>query len=213
MENTNNLYKDDFIKAFGPLEEKVLWGAGDADYQMVLKILGGSFYTHGFFPSYEDPFRENLPWSDLKAAMEFCVEVVQILNDGGCTSLNSAGDRRYYPFVCYDEKLPYVPNFTLKINKNVPGTEAKGFMLTERSCIFWGKGREAEYKEYLEAKTIKAFKQAGKRMKETLKDRLEFAIVDAPYRTELPVLIGGKFTPHIFAGLITTRINKEEMEC
>lgn len=191
----------EFIRVFGPLEEKALWGG--EEYEACLKLLGGRFYTHGFFPDGTDPYRKGLPWKEIREAMEFLHEVVGILNEGGCTSLNSAGDRRYYPFLCWDEKMAYLPSFVTKIPNRM---DSRSRSLMDRSCLFWGKGREAELKEYLDMKTIKAFKQAGKRMKERLKDRGEFAIVTAPYRGEYPVFLGGKFVPGLFAGVFTTRV-------
>lgn len=194
----------DFIRTFGPLEKKHLWSG--EDYNTCVRILGGRFYTHGFFPEGADPYRAGLPWQEMKAAMEFLHEVVRILDEGGCTSLGSAGDRHYYPFFCWDEKLAYLPNFAAKLSESLPGTEYKSYMRTDRSCIFWDKGQEAELKEYLDAKTIKAFKQAGKLLKTTLKDRLEFAVVKAPYTVELPAFPGGKFAPGLFVGVFTTRV-------
>ncbi len=196
--------QEEFIRIFGALEEKILWEA--EDYRICLKLLGGRFYTHGFFPDGSDPYRANLPWEDIIAATKFLNEVTDILKEGGCTSLGSAGDRRYYPFLCRDEKLAYLPSFVNKISTNLPGTDFKSYMRTERSCIFWGKGEEAMLKEYLDAKTIKAFKQAGKMLKEKLKGRGELDIVQTPYSIEYPLILGGTFATGLFAGVFTTRI-------
>lgn len=186
------------------IEQKVLW-KGD-DYQNCLRIIGGRFYTHGFFPDGSDPYRTDLPWAAMKEAAEFLDRVVGILNDGDCRSLGSAGDRRYYPFLCIDEQMAYIPGFLTQIESRMPGFVSKSLSLTKRSCLFWSKGREPELKEYLEPKTIRAFKQASKLMKENLKNRIEFAVVQAPERMELPVFIGGQFAPGIFAGLFTTAV-------
>ncbi len=193
-----------FIRKFGPLEEKVFW-EGD-DYADCLRLLGGRFYTHGFFPNGSDPYHADLPWTALAEATDFLNEITDLLRAGGCTALGSAGNRPYYPFLCVDEKMAYLPNFLIKMQMDLPNLTAKSLSLTGRSCLFWGKGKEAELKEYLNAQTIRTFKQVSKKMKETLKDQVECTVVQAPYRMELPSFIGGKFAPGLFAGLFTTQV-------
>lgn len=203
------LAKARFIERFGDIAEVVLWQRNflgvveeDPAYVMCLKLLGGRFYTSGFFPDGKDPAANSLPWQDLGDAMVFAQNLVSILRDGGCTALESEGDRTYYPLVCYDDKLAYVPSCFTTLEHTVQG-KIKSAMLTKYNCPFWPNQRNDYYKEYLEPKAYKAYRAAGKLMKETLKGRATLAIVQSP---EFPVVIGGTFRPGVFAGVITTKV-------
>ena len=201
--------KAQFIERFGDITEVVLWQRSllgvveeDPAYAMCLKLLGGRFYTSGFFPDGKDPAADSLPWQDLEDAMAFAQNLVSILRDGGCTALESEGDRTYYPLVCYDDKLAYVPSCFTTLEHTLQG-KIKSALLTKYNCPFWPNQKNDYYKEYLEPKAYKAFRTAGKLMKDTLKGRGTLAIVQPP---EFPVVIGGTFRPGIFAGVVTTRV-------
>lgn len=169
-----------------------------------LSLLKGRFYTNGFFREGSDPKTVDLPEKELKDAIAFSKDIVNVLRKGECTALESEGDKAYFPFVyCGEMLLDGLPDFAAK--DDVPkGAVVKYDELGERSCIFWYNEFAEDYKEDLAAETVEAFQIASSKMKTYLKDLVEFEVV---YGTEYPVVIGGTFCSGIFAGVITTRVH------
>lgn len=169
-----------------------------------LSLLKGRFYTNGFYREGSNPKAHKPQEKDLKKAIEFSKDIVKILRNSECTALDSEGDKGYYPFVyCGEMLLDGLPDFAAK--DDVPkGAIVEYDTLGERSCIFWYDEFEEDYEEELDQETLEAFKSASDKMKSSLKDLVEFAVV---YGIEYPVVIGGTFSSGIFAGIVTTRVH------
>jgi hypothetical protein len=192
--------KQKFIESFRDVEDTEI----NNSLASSLRLLKGRFYNNGFFREGSNPKAANLQEKDLKGAIEFSKDIVKILANSECTALDSEGDKGYYPFVYCGEMLLYgLPDFAAK--DEVPkGAIVEYDTLGERSCIFWYDEFEEDYEEDLVQETLEAFKSASDKMKSSLKDLVEFAVV---YGIEYPVVIGGTFCSGIFAGIVTTRVH------
>lgn len=189
-----------FMESFRDMEDTKI----NNSLASCLFLLKGRFYTNGFFREGSNPKAAKLKEKDLKEAIDFSKDIVKILRNGECTSLDSEGDKGYYPFVyCGEMLLDGLPDFAAK--DDVPkGAIVEYDALGERSCIFWYDEFEDDYEEDLVQETLEAFKSASDKMKSYLKDLVEFSVV---YGTEYPVVIGGTFSSGIFAGIVTTRVH------
>ncbi|MDF2883534.1 MAG: hypothetical protein K0R54_4091 [Clostridiaceae bacterium] len=189
-----------FMESFRDMEDTKI----NNSLASCLCLLKGRFYTNGFFREGSNPKAAKLKEKDLKEAIVFSKDIVKILRNGECTSLDSEGDKGYYPFVyCGEMLLDGLPDFAAK--DDVPkGAIVEYDTLGERFCIFWYDEFEEDYEEDLVQETLEAFKSASDKMKSYLKDLVEFSVV---HGTEYPVVIGGTFSSGIFAGIVTTRVH------
>ncbi|MDJ1471056.1 hypothetical protein [Xanthocytophaga flava] len=210
-EKGENPQRDAFVETFGAIEEKVLWGkqyAGtpsqDPNWSIFLTLLGGKFYTSGFFRQGADPLSDTLPWPALGEAIRFTQELAQLLTEAGCTALNSEGDMAYFPFVYCGEMIDGLPDF-IALGQFLEGAKLRMKRIQKRNCIFWDQQADEEYKEYLSPQTFEAFEQVSQKMKATLKSLVEISLV---YEPAFPVVMGGTFQPGIFAGLVTLMIRR-----
>lgn len=192
----------DFIRQFGAIREderthSILQREG-------LELLGGNFYTNGFFRSGNNPVSSDLPWANLTEAIGFAEELAGILQAGGCTALDSEGDSSYVPFVyCGEMLLDGLPDFAAR--DEVPlGAKVVYDTLELRSCMFWPDELDEEIREMLDhgnnSLSNAAYQAADRLMRRKLTDAVVFQIERGP---QFPWVVGGTYCPGIFAGVAT----------
>ena len=191
-----------FIRQFGSIKEDTKANAVLGSEGLLL--LGGCFYTSGFFRDGKAPDATELPWKKLTDAVEFANGLEKLLQSGDCTALDSEGDSPYVPFVYLGEMLlDGLPDFAAR--DEVP-QGAKIFYDTadERACIFWPDELEEDIRETLDTgdgiPSLQAYLEADQRMRAVLTNRVTFQIERS---TQTPCVLGGTFCPGIFAGVVT----------